>query len=85
MDYHSIYPPELWEKYGDLTDWRNSCGSGPFILKDFVPGSSAYLERNDNYWETDPVGPGMGNPLPYLDGVEYLIIPDLSTKFFLQV
>jgi len=80
IDYHSIYPPELWERYGDLTDWRNSVGSGPFILKDFIPGSSATLVRNPDYWEKDPVGPGKGSDLPYLDGVEYLIIPDLSTR-----
>lgn len=80
VDYHSIYPPELWEKYGNLKDWRNSVGSGPFILKDFIPGSSAYLVKNPDYWETDPVGAGKGNPLPYLDAVEYLIIPDLSTR-----
>ncbi|MBI2851032.1 MAG: ABC transporter substrate-binding protein [Chloroflexi bacterium] len=28
----------------------------------------------------DPVGPGKGNQLPYLDGVRLLIIPDASTR-----
>jgi len=30
--------------------------------------------------DPDPIGPGQGNQLPYLDAFEYLIIPDLSTR-----
>jgi len=79
-DFASIVPPEVIEEYGDIEDWRNSCGTGPFILVDFVPGSIATLTRNDNYWDKDPVGPGKGNQLPYVDGVKFLIIPDASTR-----
>jgi peptide/nickel transport system substrate-binding protein len=38
------------------------------------------MTRNPKYWGTDPVGPGKGNQLPYLDEVRYLIIPDQSTS-----
>jgi len=79
-DFASIIPPEVVEKYGDMTDWRNSVGTGPIMLTDFVSMSSATLIRNPNYWGKDPVGPGKGNQLPYLDGVNYLIIPDASTR-----
>ncbi|HEX9976433.1 MAG TPA: ABC transporter substrate-binding protein, partial [Dehalococcoidales bacterium] len=79
-DYTMIYPPEVIEKYGDINNWKNSVGTGPFMLTDFVPNSSATFIKNPNYWQTDPVGPGKGNQLPYLDGVKYLIIPDLSTR-----
>ena len=79
-DFASIIPPEVVEEYGDMTDWRNSVGTGPFMLKDFVSMSSATLIRNPNYWGKDPVGPGKGNQLPYLDGVNFLIIPDASTR-----
>ena len=79
-DFASIVPPEVVTKYGDMTIWRNSVGSGPFMLTDFVPGTSATLVKNPAYWRTDPVGPGKGNPLPYLDGVKFLIIPDASTR-----
>ncbi|MDP6501033.1 MAG: ABC transporter substrate-binding protein [Dehalococcoidales bacterium] len=72
-------PPEVIEKYGDMEDWRNNVGAGPFFLKDYVAGSALLLDRNPNYWEKDPVGPGKGNQLPYLDHVQYLIIPDTST------
>ena len=67
-------------KYGDVQDWRNAVGTGPFILLDFVPGSSLTFKKNPNYWGTDPVGPGKGNPLPYVDTYKQLVIPDLSTR-----
>jgi peptide/nickel transport system substrate-binding protein len=38
------------------------------------------LKRNPNYWMTDPVGPGQGNQLPYIDTIKYLIIQDPSTR-----
>jgi peptide/nickel transport system substrate-binding protein len=78
--YVNIVPPEVVQKYGSTADWRNSAGTGPFVLKDFVSGSAATLVKNDKYWATDPVGPGKGNQLPYIDGVKYLIIPDASTR-----
>ncbi len=74
------YPPEVVAKYGDVQDWHNAVGTGPFILIDFVPGSSLTFKKNPNYWGTDPIGPGKGNPLPYVDAYKQLIIPDLSTR-----
>ena len=37
----------LW---GNLNDWHHAIGSGPFILQDYVSGSSATLVKNPNYW-----------------------------------
>ena len=79
-DFASIMAPEAADRYGLPLDWGNSVGTGPFILTDFVPGSRIHMERNPNYWGTDPIGPGLGNQLPYIDAFEYLIIPDLSTR-----
>ena len=62
-----------------MRDWHNVVGTVPFMLTDYVDGSSATLVRNSNYWQTDPVGPGKGNRLPYLDGIKFLVIPDIST------
>ncbi|MBI2851467.1 MAG: ABC transporter substrate-binding protein [Chloroflexi bacterium] len=75
-----IAPPEVIKKYGNQRDWRVSAGSGPFMLTDYVAGSQIIYTKNPNYWMTDPVGPGKGNQLPYLDSVRSLIIPDASTR-----
>ena len=78
-DFASIVPPEVVKKYGDMSDWRVAEGSGPYMLTDYVSGSSVTLKRNPSYWDKDPVGPGKGNQLPYLDEVRMLIIPDASS------
>jgi peptide/nickel transport system substrate-binding protein len=72
--------PEVVQKYGDLSDWKNSVGVGPYMLTDFVSGSALTFVKNPNFWGKDPVGPGKGNQLPYLDGVKVLILPDPSTR-----
>ena len=58
--YFRVVPPELVEKYGNTADWKRSCGTGPFVLTDYLTGSTVTLVRNENYWRTDPVGPGRG-------------------------
>jgi peptide/nickel transport system substrate-binding protein len=79
-DYLDIVPPEVINKYGNQQDWRNSVGTGPFMLTDFVSNSQATFVKNPNYWMTNPVGLGKGDQLPYVDGVKILIIPDISTS-----
>ena len=78
--FNRVYPPEVVAKYGDLGDWKNAVGTGPFILKDYVVGSSMTFVRNKDYWGTNPVGPGKGDQIPYLDTYKELYIPDLSTR-----
>jgi len=73
-----ILPTEIIEEYGDITDWKVVVGTGPFMLKDYIPGSSVTLERNPNYWGMCPLFPE--NQLPYLDGIMWLEIPDNSTR-----
>jgi len=73
-----IYPPEVVQQYGDLTDWRNACGSGAFMLTDYVAASSMTFTKNPNYWGYDERHPEY--QLPYADEVKILIIPDLSTR-----
>lgn len=74
-----IEPKELIDTYGDVKDWTRQVGTGPFILTDYVAASSATLVKNPDFWMKDPVGPGKGNALPYIDNVEWAIIPDDST------
>ncbi|MDP2730521.1 MAG: ABC transporter substrate-binding protein [Dehalococcoidales bacterium] len=80
MSQQPIAPPEVFAKYGNMSDWRHSVGTGPFMLTDFVPSATTTYVRNPNYWDNDPIGPGKGNQLPYLDGVKMYIIPDRSTQ-----
>lgn len=75
-----IFAPEIIGKYGNMLDWRTMVGTGPFMVSDHVPGSSATFVRNPSYWETDPIGPGKGNRLPYIDTVKILDIADKSTR-----
>ncbi|MEK7352960.1 MAG: ABC transporter substrate-binding protein, partial [Chloroflexota bacterium] len=77
---NSPQPPEVVQKYGNMNNWKNSVGAGAWILTDFVSGSVATLSKNPNYWETDPIGPGKGNQLPYVDTVKLLILRDVSTQ-----
>ena len=74
-----IQPHEVIEKYGDMSDWRNIVGTGAFMIDEYVPGSVSTRIRNPNYYLKDPVGPGKGNQLPYLDAVKGIILPDAST------
>jgi peptide/nickel transport system substrate-binding protein len=79
--YGTAHPKEVIEVYGDraFEDWKNQVGTGPFILKDYVAGSSGTLIKNDNYWDYDERFPE--NRLPYIDNVKILIIPDSSTAY----
>src|SRR5437879_3550288 len=49
---------------------QHPIGTGPFKFVDFKPNEYIKLARNPDYWK-----PGR----PYLDGVEYTIIPNRST------
>ncbi|RWX81365.1 ABC transporter substrate-binding protein [Neorhizobium lilium] len=46
-------------------------GSGPFVLKEWVPGSHILLERNAAYWDA---------PRPYLDRVIIRLINDAGAR-----
>jgi len=70
--------PDVTEKYGDQSDWRNQVGTGPYFLDDYVTSSSLTYKRNPDYWMNDPLHPE--NQLPYLGTIKSMIIPDLSTR-----
>jgi len=53
---------------------HHAVGTGPFILKEFIPDVSATLVKNPDYWGHDERYPQ--NQLPYFDSVRLLIIPD---------
>ncbi len=76
-----IFPPEVYQKYGKaFNDIKNDVGTGPYIITDYVQGSMVSLKKNPNYWMKDPIGPGKGGQLPYIDNVKYYILTDASTR-----
>ncbi|MFC1921626.1 ABC transporter substrate-binding protein, partial [Chloroflexota bacterium] len=76
--YNYMEPREGVEEWGDVNDWKHAIGTGPFMMKDYISGSSITVTRNPNYWRFDPLYPE--NQLPYVDKVQVLIIPDNSTS-----
>ncbi len=70
----------LKEAYPNQREWKNNLGTGAFMVTDYVANSAITFSRNPNYWQTNPVGPGKGDKLPYLDGMKILVLPDLSTR-----
>ena len=72
-----VMPPEVIREHGDVKDWRNLVGTGPFMMTDWVDGSSQTWGRNPDYWGFDEKYPE--NRLPYFDEVEGLIMKEDAT------
>lgn len=81
----AIYPKHILEPHVDNgtftevwdigTNPAEVIGTGPFTIASYAPGERLVLQRNPDYWLTDDAG----NPLPYLDEVVRLIVPDQET------
>jgi peptide/nickel transport system substrate-binding protein len=64
--YSPVYPCHVTAR-----DMRSHpIGTGPFKFVEFKPNERMVVNRNADYWK-----PGR----PYLDGIEYTILPDRST------
>ena len=72
-----MYPPDVIQEHGDVTDWRNVVGTGPMMLTDWAEGSSVTWEKNPDYWGTDEKYPE--NQLPYVDQLRALFMPEVAT------
>jgi peptide/nickel transport system substrate-binding protein len=51
-------------------------GSGPFMFDSWQRGTQMVLKRNPHYWQMG----ADGKPLPYLDEVDFPVIPDDATR-----
>lgn len=65
----SVVPQEEVEANGDLK--LTMVGTGPFRFVDYIPNSIVQLEKNPDYWLEGR---------PYLDGLEFQIIPDDTSR-----
>ncbi|MVA19324.1 ABC transporter substrate-binding protein [Agrobacterium vitis] len=68
-----IVPKHIFETFKPTENPKPQqiIGSGPFALKEWVPGSHILLERNAAYWDA---------PRPYLDRVILRLINDASAR-----
>ena len=69
------YPPETFDMLGNV---NNLIGTGPFIVNEYVSGSSVTFDRNPDYWKDDEKYPG--NRLPYADKLVMLMMSDEATR-----
>jgi peptide/nickel transport system substrate-binding protein len=75
---NQITCPEAVKAYNnDLSDWHHAVGCGPFMVTDYISGSSATFDANPNYYGVDERHPG--NKLPYVAHVNVLIMPEQAT------
>ena len=65
-----IVAPEVVKQYGDLKKVETAIGTGPFMLERYEPNVKTVFRRHPEYFR-----PG----LPYVDGVEWLVLDDEST------
>jgi len=71
FDYHALIMD------ADNTDFAtNWNGTGPFIIDSYIPEDRLIFRRNPNYWLKDEEG----NQLPYLDGMEFIFMPESSAQ-----
>ncbi|MDP2920035.1 MAG: ABC transporter substrate-binding protein [Dehalococcoidia bacterium] len=75
--YDNIVPEEVVK--AGVADWRNATGTGPYMITDYVSGSSQTYTKNQNYWDKDTIN-GKQYKLPYTDKIIILIMKDESTR-----
>jgi len=78
MGVDGIYPKDAIEQFGDMSDWKNVIGAGPWMIEEYVPSSYLKFVRNPDYYMTDPKHPE--NRLPYIDSMRVRVIQDASTQ-----
>ncbi|MCF7936652.1 MAG: ABC transporter substrate-binding protein [Synergistales bacterium] len=71
-----VVPREDAEHWGKDFNFH-PVGTGPFILEEWNHDQNLVYRRNPDYWRTD----AEGRELPYLDGVEIVIIPDNTVAY----
>ena len=69
MEYVKILPKHVVEAGIDIDLGENMVGTGPFKFVEYVKGNRLEFEKNEDYWKEG---------LPYLDGVNKIIISDIS-------
>lgn len=71
-----VIPKEDAEKWGKEFNFH-PVGTGPFMLEKWSHDQKVIFKKNPNYWRKD----SKGNTLPYLDGVELVVVPDNTIAY----
>ncbi len=68
-----VVPKHIFESFKPIDNPRPDqiIGSGPFVLKEWLPGSHILLEKNPAYWDA---------PRPYLDRVIIRLVNDAGAR-----
>jgi ABC-type transport system substrate-binding protein len=71
-----VVSPTAIQTMGDDKFGTAPVGTGPFKFKEFRNDQMVRVEKFEGYWRKAPDG----QPLPYLDAVEWRIIPEPTTR-----
>ncbi|MBI4236058.1 MAG: hypothetical protein HY688_01705, partial [Chloroflexi bacterium] len=68
--YNVVRPKHVYEKNtGLMREKPPTVGTGPFRVKEWLPGEKMTFERRADYWD---------QPFPYLDGIEIQIMTNAA-------
>lgn len=68
---------QAYEEMGPDEFGENPVGTGPFKFQQWTRDDRLIVERNPDYWRED----ADGNPLPYLDEIEFRPISDEDSRY----
>jgi peptide/nickel transport system substrate-binding protein len=77
LNYFCPLPPAAVQQMGDDFG-RHPIGAGPFKFKEWVPGATITLERNEHYQNFHTYNTNRG--APYLDQIVFSAIPQADTQ-----
>lgn len=66
-----VAPEAVGPKLGNLKSREQWVGTGPFMFEQDVPGTKWVYKKHPNYFKEG---------LPYLEGVEFIVMPEMSTR-----
>ena len=61
-----------WPTAADFNNGKDTIGTGPYLLKSYVPGTGVDLVRNENYWDA--------SHKPYWKEVKFIPVPNAGPR-----
>ncbi len=73
---NSIVPEKVFNALGVDEFDKAPIGTGPYLIKEYVPNEHITLDRNPYYWDMGEDG----KPLPYIDTIIVTQVPEATTR-----